>query len=367
MRIWFYAPFKPPDHPSPSGDRLMANLLISAMRSAQHEVEVISHLRSFTGQPGDPSLLQTAQEERMRIGGLWAAIPVHTRPEIWFTYHPYYRAPDLLGPQIAREVGIAYVTAEASFAGKRDRDAWADFQGLVKDAVQQAAVNFCMTAIDRQGLLRLVPERQIRDLPPFIDVTAFDTAKQQPARNGSIRLVTTAMMRPGVKLQSYRVLAHTLSQLKKLDWRLTVIGDGPERAAVEALFAALPAGRVTFLGEQGQAAVAEHLYQSDVFVWPGIGEAYGLAYLEAQACGVPVCAMACQGVPSVVRDGVSGLLAPDGNEEQFAASLAQLIMDAELRRSLGRSARAFVNDDRSLGVAAKRIDEGLQQAVGRPT
>jgi glycosyltransferase involved in cell wall biosynthesis len=272
----------------------------------------------------------------------------------------------LLGPPIARHALIAYVTAEASFAGKRDNDAWAPFQRTVKDAVKQAAVNFCMTPIDRDGLLRLVRQERVCSLPPFIDTTAFALPPQVQSA-GPVRLVTTAMMRPGVKLDSYRIVAGALHQLDRLDWTLRIIGDGPERAQVEALFGKLPASRVAFMGELARAQVIEQLHDSDLFVWPGIGEAYGLAYLEAQACGVPVCALASQGVPSVVRDGVSGLLAPDGDVDQFTTNLARLIGDHALRIKLRESAFRFVHDERSLEVAAGILDRGLRRAAGQAT
>ncbi len=344
----------------------MANLLIEAMRRTGHAVQLISCLRSFTRVPDDPVVTRNADCERQRILAVWRDTEPDERPNIWFTYHPYYRAPDLLGPQIARHARLPYVTAEASFASKRDHDAWAPFQLAVKDAVRQAAVNFCMTAIDREGLLRIVPDKQVCTLPPFIDVSAFE-AIAQPLSEGPVRLVTTAMMRPGVKLDSYRILARVLSEIVELDWTLRIVGDGPERGTVEAFFASLPSGRITFCGELHRSGVVEQLRNSDLFVWPGIGEAYGLAYLEAQACGLPVCAMASQGVPSVVRDGVSGLLAPDEDVEQFTANLARLVADGDLRISVGKTARSFVRDERSIDVAAGILDQGLRQAVNQAT
>jgi hypothetical protein len=58
----------------------------------------------------------------------WEAMAPARRPRAWLTYHPYYKAPDLIGPEIAARFAIPYVTAEASYAGKRDRDQWAGQQ-----------------------------------------------------------------------------------------------------------------------------------------------------------------------------------------------------------------------------------------------
>ena len=86
------------------------------------------------------------------------------------------------------------------------------------------------------------------------------------------------------------------------------------RGEVEALFAGLPAGRVRWLGQVDAAGVAGLLARGAVYVWPGCGEAYGLAYLEAQAAGLPVVAFRTAGVPEVVADGETGVLVADGDD-----------------------------------------------------
>jgi glycosyltransferase involved in cell wall biosynthesis len=273
---------------------------------------------------------------------------------LWLTYHPYYKAPDLIGPDIARHFGVAYVTAEASYAGKRDNDSWAELQSAVKKAVRAAAVNICFTAADREGLARIVEPASLRDLAPFIDPAPF-LAPSSRDRKAPVRLVTVAMMRGGVKLASYEMLARTLQRIVGVPWTLTVVGDGPQRAQVAAALAKLPESRVTWTGELPTHALAKHLGAADLFVWPGTGEAYGIAYLEAQAAGLPVVAQATGGVPAVVRHGVTGLLTPAGDDAAYAAAMVRLIGEADLRRRLGQAAQSFVTEERSLTAAASRL------------
>ncbi len=125
------------------------------------------------------------------------------------------------------------------------------------------------------------------------------------------RLVTVAMMRPGDKLESYRMLARALALIVRRPWRLTVIGDGPARDEVRAMFADFGQHRVEWLGQKQAAEIEELLGQGGTYVWPGTGEAYGIAYMEAQAAGLPVVAQATAGVPEVVQDGVTGMLTAD--------------------------------------------------------
>ncbi|MBM3522779.1 MAG: glycosyltransferase family 4 protein, partial [Alphaproteobacteria bacterium] len=102
MRVAFYAPLKPPDHPVPSGDRRMARLLIEALREAGHEPELVSRFRSYDG-AGSP-------QRQMRVAAVglglakrlirrFAKRSFDARPRAWITYHLYYKAPDWLGPR----------------------------------------------------------------------------------------------------------------------------------------------------------------------------------------------------------------------------------------------------------------------------
>src|SRR5438034_10478120 len=122
MRIAFYAPLKPPDHPVPSGDRRIAQLFLDALRLAGYDPFLASRLRSFDG-GGD-----RARQARVAVLGRrvaerllrrWQEVP-GTAPGLWFTYHLYYKAPDWLGPAVSAVLGIPYVVAEASHAAKRE-------------------------------------------------------------------------------------------------------------------------------------------------------------------------------------------------------------------------------------------------------
>ncbi len=64
---------------------------------------------------------------------------------------------------------------------------------------------------------------------------------------------------------------------------------------------------------------------ADLYLWPAINEAYGMAFLEAQAAGLPVVAGRTGGVPAVVADGVTGVLTPIGDATSFADAVARLL------------------------------------------
>lgn len=361
MRIAVYAPLKSPHHPVVSGDREMARLLIAALEHAGHTVETASELRAYLPRPENAllrALRDQAEAEIRRLREHWQP---DREPQLWFTYHPYYKAPDLIGPAVAAALSIPYVTAEASLSSRRNEGAWAASQAAVAAAVRQASVNLCLTRRDHDGLARNAPAASLAMLPAFIDPAPFGDgpAVSHAPSAAAPRLLTVAMMRPGDKLASYRMLAAALALLVHLPWTLTVVGDGPARPEVETLFERFDSGRVSFHGRLEGAAVAALLGQSNLYLWPGCGEAFGLAYLEAQAAGVPVVAQATAGVPEVVRHGDTGLLTPDLDVAAYADAIAMLLANPDERRRLGANARRFVRGERSLAAAAARLAELL--------
>ncbi len=357
MRIALYAPMKPPGHPVPSGDRAMARLLIRALDMAGHCVTLASELRVFL-RAGDAGLLAPleaqAVAEHRRIAAEWHGCGA---PDLWLCYHPYYKSPDLIGPALAREFAIPYVTAESSWSARRNIGDWARAQDLVLEGTAQAALNLAITARDAKGLAEGCPQARIARLPPFIDAGPF----QAPPAPQPGHFVTAAMMRPGDKLSSYLALAAALA-LVPGDWRLSIAGDGPARAQVEAAFAPF-AGRVSFLGQLDQPGMAALFAQGWLYLWPGHGEAYGLAALEAQAAGLPVISEDTAGTPEVLEDGRTGLLTPARDVAAFAHAVTALAFDAPRRARMAAAARRFAHEDRGLDAASRRLDRLLHKAL----
>jgi glycosyltransferase involved in cell wall biosynthesis len=351
MEIAFYAPLKPPGHPVPSGDRRMARGLMAALGAAGHRVALASDLRAYLPDPQDESrwavLESAAEAERARIGADWAR---EGAPDVWVCYHPYCKSPDLIGPALCERFGVAYVTVESSWSARRDLGIWREAQAHVAAGLRRAAVNICLTDRDRRGILAAVPDARVAMLAPFIEVAGFAA---DPAPEPG-HLVVVAMLRAGDKRESFGHLAAALARLPG-PWVLSVAGDGPLGDEVRGLFAGLAPGRVRWLGELRPAEVAALLARGAVYIWPGCGEAYGLAYLEAQAAGLPVVAFATAGVPEVVADGETGLLVADRDDAALAGAVGRLLGDEPLRRRMAAAARARVRRDHSMEAAVARL------------
>jgi len=381
MRIAFYAPLKSPTHRTPSGDRRIAGLLMDALARAGHRVELASTFRSYDS-GGDVPRQNALREQGCALGrrlaAQWRDAGAEARPDLWFTYHAYYKAPDWLGPQASAALGIPYVIAEASHAGKRAGGAWDVGHRGTLDAIGRADLLLCPTRDDVEGLRAVAAPGRIAALPPFLDPAPFRAAaarraacREELARAHALEpsvpwLAVAAMMRPGDKLASYVALARALGHLRDLPWRLLVAGAGPARAQVEAAFAAAAPGRVAFLGALALNQVAALYAAADLCVWPAVNEAYGMAMLEAQAAGVPVVSCATRGVPDVVEHGSTGLLAPEGDERALAGLVRALLLDERRRARMSVAAVAFAAGERSIESAAILLGRLLERFAALP-
>jgi glycosyltransferase involved in cell wall biosynthesis len=372
MRVAFYAPMKPPDHPVPSGDRTMARGLIAALEHADHNVRLASRFRSFDN--GDPARQQRLEEIGGRLAErLLLRLLRGARPDVWFTYHLYHKAPDWLGPTISRRLGIPYVLAEASYAPKQAGGRWDIGHRAAGAAIGQAALIFQPNPVDAACVLPLLRSQdRMTPLPPFLDTFAFRAAERSVCRVEFAEklnldaaepwLLTVAMMRNDQKLVSYRRLAAALARLMDLPWRLIVSGAGPAEAEVRASLHPL-GDRVRFAGMPDPDSL-QRLYRSaDLYVWPAVKEAWGMTLLEAQSAGVPVVAGNGGGVPAVVADGETGLLAPEGDDTAFAEAARELLTHPGRRRAMGRAASARMEQRHDISVAARLLDAQLAAIV----
>ena len=381
MRIAFYAPLKSPAHGTPSGDRRVARLLIDALERCGHRVELASNFRSY--EPSGDTARQAAHRDQgaalgRELAARWHDGPAHARPGLWFSYHSYYKAPDWLGPEVSSALGIPYVIAEASHAGKRAGGAWDIGHRGAMASIRRADLLLCPTRDDVAGLRQIAAPERIALLPPFLDAAPFRAAahRRQACRDELARahgldasipwLAVAAMMRPGDKLASYASLARVLGGLRDLPWRLLVAGDGPARDRAEAAFAAAIPGRAVFLGALSLPEVAAACAAADLCVWPAVNEAYGMALLEAQAAGVPVVSCATRGVPDVVEHGRTGLLCAAGDEDALAALVRELLLDPEKRSRMSAAAATFAGGERSVESAAALLGSLLARFAATP-
>jgi glycosyltransferase involved in cell wall biosynthesis len=155
---------------------------------------------------------------------------------------------------------------------------------------------------------------------------------------------------------------------------LTVIGDGPERAALDAQIARDGLrDRVTIRGRVSEAELRGAYAVADVLVLPSIldargdTEGLGVVLLEAMSYGVPVIGSNLGGITDIVRDGETGLLVPPGDPVQLAATLRRLAGDRRLAARLGDAGRQHVATAFGWPAIMAQWEECYAAAVGTRT
>ena len=126
------------------------------------------------------------------------------------------------------------------------------------------------------------------------------------------------------------------------DWKMRIVGDGEEREKLETAIRELHAvDYVNLTGKKDAAGVEEEMLHASVFAMTSRSEGFPFVLLEAESCGLPTVAFDVRVGPGfVVRDGVNGCLAPEGDGHAFCEKLASLMKDEELRRKMSDAAIA---------------------------
>ena len=365
MNIGFYAPLKSPDSTIPSGDREMAKLLFSSLQNQRNEVKLVSRFKSR-----EPEGLEERQKQlklqaeqvskeliqKFSTRGNW-------RPDLWFTYHMFYKAPDLIGPKVSAALKIPYVVAEASHSPKRAGGRWNLFHEEVEKTIAHADLIIGMNTNDHAAIKQIINDNtRYEELRPFLKISKNYRRnkiterryleKKHELPSDSIWLLTVGMMRDGDKFTSYKVLSEALTKINtNKNWNLIIIGDGPLRTEVEKLFSK----KIIFTGQLTPNQIQKYYSSADIFLWPAINEAYGMALLEAQCSGMPAVAGNTGGVGDILRDNKTGFLSKQGDAADFADKTSTLIDNLELRKNMSRHALMITNRDHSFDLNSNKL------------
>ena len=209
--------------------------------------------------------------------------------------------------------------------------------------------------------------RVVEVLPNFVDPQLYrpdgasDYARSlvQP---GEAVVVHVSNFRPVKRVAD--VLAVFDRIRREVPARLLLVGDGPDRSLAERLAQSGGfADRTAFLGNV--ASIETILPVGKLFLLPSDAESFGLAALEAMACGVPVIGTDAGGLPEVVRNGEDGYLRPVGDVEGMAAAGLTLLRDPEKWAHFSGNARRRAVDEFPVGAIVPRYRELYTRTLGR--
>jgi glycosyltransferase involved in cell wall biosynthesis len=370
MRISFYTPFKPLDHANPSGDLMIARGLYGYLENQGHKILIMSTFRSrwvFW----KPWIWTWLIRDARRIMRTIAPSGV----DLWFTYHSYYKAPDLLGSFISRRLKIPYVIFQGIYSTKRKRD-WKTWPGFVLNRAALCAADhvFSNKKVDYMNMKRLLPSQRITYVKPGISPHAFsfdagarDELKKLWDVGDEPVVLSAAMFRPDVKTQGLSLVIRVCGELfhKGLRFYLVIAGEGRERNRLLQLAKEQLPGRVRFVGKIPRNEMYRFYSAGDIFAFPGIRESLGMVFLEAQSCGIPVVAFANGGIPEVVRDGETGFLVPLYDSDRFAEAIEFLLTKRDIRQKMGQTAQIHVREGHDISRNYQEMKKVLEDIVIR--
>jgi glycosyltransferase involved in cell wall biosynthesis len=174
----------------------------------------------------------------------------------------------------------------------------------------------------------------------FADAAAGRAERAERAADGPVRLLAVGRL---VEKKGFHLLLQSLAQIGGEGWHLTIVGDGPQRAALERAAAGLP---VTFVGQLTREQLTKADAEADIAVFPSVRAASGdqdglpVALLEAMASGCAVVVSDLPGLAEAVESGVSGLVVPTGDVGALTEALTRLIDDRDATVAMGLAAAA---------------------------
>jgi L-malate glycosyltransferase len=216
------------------------------------------------------------------------------------------------------------------------------FLPLVKFSIEKSdGVTAVSRFLKEKTITNYSCEVDIEVIPNFVDTNLFKPQdngdfRKAIAPNGEKILVHTSNFRPVKRVPDTIKIFEKVQ--KEIPSKLILVGDGPDRSECEKLSRQLDlCDKVKFLGKQ--EGLVEILSSSDIFLIPSQSESFGLAALEAMACGLPVVSSSVGGLPELVRHNETGFIAEIGDVERMAKYTIELLSNEKKYTLFSENAR----------------------------
>ena len=234
---------------------------------------------------------------------------------------------------------------------------------LLGPIAREASAVFTPTRFNRDALVgrHRVPEERIVLAANGVDTDRFRPGGDEEKEPGSI--LTVARLHP-VKGLDFLIDAYAILAERGTDFRARIVGDGPEREALERRIREKGLGeRVRLEGGLDREEIRAFLRRSEIFALSSHSEGLPMSVLEAMSAALPVAATRITGIPELVGEGETGFLVPPGDAAALADRLERLLADRELRSRMGRAGREKVEAEYRLeDVVRRRVERLLGNA-----
>jgi len=346
---------------SVGGSGVVATELALALAGRGHEVRLISSELPFRWRDGVPNL----HFERVHT----PAYPLFREPQYLLALattivrvacdhqldivHAHYAVPHATAAYLSEQIlgteaGITKVRTVTTLHGTDITLIGADpsYRAVVAFSIEQShGLTTVSESLRQDTFSALGIRREIKVIPNFLDCAYYRRRRDLALRDRLSPGKTPVI----VHMSNFRPVKRTATVFdvfervrRRLPARLVFIGDGPDRAAIEARARASEfAADVTFEGEQRDPVPL--LSCADLFLLPSSQESFGLAALEAMACEVPVITSRAGGLPELIDDGETGFLHDMDDVDGMADRAIEILSNDMLARAIGKAAAASVS------------------------
>jgi glycosyltransferase involved in cell wall biosynthesis len=351
-------------------DQVIAGIRVHRFRYAPRAWETLTHDQTAPDRIRERPIYATLLPGYLLAGSRAAARLARTRE--FDAVHAFWPLPHgLLGLAAKRAAGIPLVS---TFFGVELT--WVESQlgalrPLVRRIVRRSDAVTAISTHTASLLRRLAPETEPVIIPFGATVEAnLYEPEQEDRLHAGLRMLFVGRL---VERKGVHVLLDALALLpEEPPIQLDVVGDGPEREALEHRARSLGvAERVRFHGFVPQEELERQLAECDALVLPAVVDAkgdvegLGVVLLEAMSFGKPVVASAAGGITDIVRPSENGLLVPPGDAKALAAAIECLARDPALVRRLGAAARRDVAANFSWDSILDRLETVYRRVTDR--
>ncbi|HID38387.1 MAG TPA: N-acetyl-alpha-D-glucosaminyl L-malate synthase BshA [Calditrichaeota bacterium] len=283
--------------------------------------------------------------------------------------HAHYAIPHATSAYLAREISqktnLKIITTlhgtDITLIGQHP-----SFHSVVRFSIEQSDGITAVSEFLREETCRIFGiKKKITVIPNFVPDDFLGTHYPDDVRaccriQDEFIITHISNFRPLKRTPDIIEIIRRLSQ--KYPVKLLMVGDGPDRSMVEKLCHELDlCQHVLFLGKQEN--VAEILYASDVFILTSEHESFGLAALEAMACGVPCVTSNAGGLMELNKDGETGFVAPVSDIKAFVYAIERLIENEDLRKRLGQNAREYALTEFNADTIVQRFLDYYEEVL----
>lgn len=314
-----------------------------------------------------------------RLANKWMARLRDKRPQLWITLQPYHQAPDWVGMHVCQELKIPYLVVNPTIIPEEVAGFWRDGYQQTMEGIQRAS-KVIVQSFENQATLKILiaatdHDKKLQLLKPFINPEDYlaarkdhhasrqDVAQKFRMDPNKIWLLAVAPFQAGLVMDSFRLLAESLTMVKDPPWQLMVLGSGSKLDLVREAFAGLPAQTVFSYNVSADAVHHHYFGAADVFVWPALNPGQNYALLEALAAGLPTVTGKSRFNQELIAPNQTGLIVKDNNPWAMAEGISRLIENPTLRQQFSKASIAKVQADHHYRQALPILKTLFQQLV----